>query len=157
MKSVRIRSYSGPYFPAFGLNTERYSVSLHIQSKCGKIRTRITPNTDTFYAVINLETSFVIRNNIKLENESEIGLKLGGMKLHLKYVVVKLNLCTFINMWVEIFHNIGNRRQNVEIYLYYIRTTFKHLKCYFSFIYQAIQLKVKWKSYTTPTKHKMNL
>ena len=49
-----IRSYSGPYFPAFGLNTERYSVSLHIQSECGKIRTRITPNTDTFYAVIAL-------------------------------------------------------------------------------------------------------
>ena len=51
VKNVRIRSYSGPYFPAFRLNTERYSVSLHIQSKCGKIRTRITPNTDTFYAV----------------------------------------------------------------------------------------------------------
>ena len=43
--------FSGPYFPMFGLNTERYSVSLHIQSECGKIRTRITPNTDTFYAV----------------------------------------------------------------------------------------------------------
>ena len=26
MKSVRIRSFSGPYFPAFGLNTERYGV-----------------------------------------------------------------------------------------------------------------------------------
>ena len=24
LKSVRIRSYSGPHFPAFGLNTERY-------------------------------------------------------------------------------------------------------------------------------------
>ena len=31
--SVRIRSYSGPYFPAFGLNLERYSVSLRIQSE----------------------------------------------------------------------------------------------------------------------------
>ena len=30
---------------------ERYSISLHIQSECGKIRTRITPNTDFFYAV----------------------------------------------------------------------------------------------------------
>ena len=43
VKNVLIRSYSGPYFPAFGLNT---------QSECGKIRTRITPNTDTFYAVM---------------------------------------------------------------------------------------------------------
>ena len=51
-KSVRIRSYSGSYFPAFGLNTERYGVSLRIQSECRKIRTRITPNTDTFHAVL---------------------------------------------------------------------------------------------------------
>ena len=149
--------FSDPYFPAFGLNTERYSVSLRIQSECGTIRTRITPNTDTFYAVINFETSFAIRNNMKLKNESEVELKLGGMKLHPKYVVVKLNLCTFINMWVEIFHNIGNPRQNFEMFLYYIRTTFKHLKCYFSFIYQAIQLKVKWEPDTTPTKYKMHL
>ena len=43
--------YSSPYFPAFGLNTKRYEVSLRIQSVCGKIQTRITPNTDIFYAV----------------------------------------------------------------------------------------------------------
>ena len=39
-KSVRIRSFSGPYFPAFGLNTGSYFVSLSIQSECEKIRTR---------------------------------------------------------------------------------------------------------------------
>ena len=33
-----IRRFSGPYFPAFGQNTEWYGVSLHIQSGCGKIR-----------------------------------------------------------------------------------------------------------------------
>ena len=49
--SVRIGSFSGPYFPAFGMNTERYSVSLRIQYDCGKIRTRKTPNMDTFHAV----------------------------------------------------------------------------------------------------------
>ena len=57
-----------PYFPAFGLNTERYSVSLRIQygeilrissfsvrmrENAEKMRTRITPNTDSFYAVTN--------------------------------------------------------------------------------------------------------
>ena len=36
LKIVRIRSYSGPHFPAFGLNTERYVVSLRIQSWCRK-------------------------------------------------------------------------------------------------------------------------
>ena len=53
VKRVRIRSFSGPYFSAFGLSTERYGVSLPIQSKCGKIRTWITPNMDTFHAVID--------------------------------------------------------------------------------------------------------
>ena len=47
MKSVPIRSFSGLHFPALWLNTERYSESLCIQSKCGKIRTRKTPNTDS--------------------------------------------------------------------------------------------------------------
>ena len=51
VKSAHIRSYSGPHFPAFGLNTERYSVFLRIHSECGKMRPRIVPNTDTFYAV----------------------------------------------------------------------------------------------------------
>ena len=51
VKSVRIQSYSGPHFPVFGLNTEKYSVSLRVQSECGKMRTSITPNTGTFYAV----------------------------------------------------------------------------------------------------------
>ena len=32
--------FSSPYFPAFGLNTERHGVSLHIQSECGEIQTR---------------------------------------------------------------------------------------------------------------------
>ena len=48
VKSVRILSFSGPYFPAFGLNTDKYFLSLCIQSKYG---TRNTPNTDTFHSV----------------------------------------------------------------------------------------------------------
>ena len=51
VESVRIENYSSPYFPAFRLNTDRYGVSLRIQSKCGKIQTRITQNTDTFHAM----------------------------------------------------------------------------------------------------------
>ena len=51
VKSARIRSFSGLQFLVFGLNTERYSEPLHTQSECGKIRTRDTSNTNTFYAV----------------------------------------------------------------------------------------------------------
>ena len=51
LKSVRYRSFCGSYFPAVRLNTQRYGVPLRAQSECGKIRTRKTPNTDTFHAV----------------------------------------------------------------------------------------------------------
>ena len=51
VKSVHIRSYSGPHFPVFELNTERYKVSLRIQSECGKMQTKIIQNKDNFYAV----------------------------------------------------------------------------------------------------------
>ena len=72
VKSVCIRSFSGSYFPAFGLNTDRYGVSLHIQSKCRKIRTRITSNTDTFYAVTKFNIDLRrrgVRDIIKVSHE----------------------------------------------------------------------------------------
>ena len=49
MKSFRIRSFPGPYFPTFGLNTDKYGVSLH---EYGQIRSispylvRVGDNTD---------------------------------------------------------------------------------------------------------------
>ena len=54
-----------------------YSVSLRIQSECGKMRTRITPNTDTFYAVTTFSISKTKRYNKKyhpksVTNESKI-------------------------------------------------------------------------------------
>ena len=69
VKSVRIRSYSTTHFPAFWLNTDRYSISLRIQSECGNMRTRITPNMDTFYAVRIFEN----------HGNTDIGLQLVSM------------------------------------------------------------------------------
>ena len=37
VKSIRIWSYFGPHFPAFGLYTEKCGVSFRIQSECGKM------------------------------------------------------------------------------------------------------------------------
>ena len=54
VKIVRIRSFSGPYFPVFGLNTERYCVSLRIQFERRKMRSRKTPKMDSFQAVFVL-------------------------------------------------------------------------------------------------------
>ena len=61
VKSVRIRSFSDPHFPAFGLKTERYGVSLRIHSECGKIWARKTQNTDTFHAVLLKERFLIYR------------------------------------------------------------------------------------------------
>ena len=53
MKSVRIRSFSGPHSPAFGLNTETNinSVNLRVYFVWWKMRTRKSPDEDTFNAV----------------------------------------------------------------------------------------------------------
>ena len=55
VKSIRIWSFSGPYFLAFQLNMERYSVFLCIQPEWRKIRSRKTPNRDTFLAVLKMK------------------------------------------------------------------------------------------------------
>ena len=59
VEAVCIRGYSGQYFSVFGLNTERYGVSFRVQPECGRIRTKITSNTDTFHAVAILYAKVV--------------------------------------------------------------------------------------------------
>ena len=39
-KVSKYQVFSGPYFPTFGLNIEKYGVSLRLQFECGKTRTR---------------------------------------------------------------------------------------------------------------------
>ena len=51
IKSVHIQSFSGLYFPAFGLNMERFEVT-RVQSECVKTESRKTLNMDTFYALL---------------------------------------------------------------------------------------------------------
>ena len=60
-KSIRVRSFSGPYFPAFGC----YSVNLRILSECRKIWTRKTSNIDTFHtAKLSTMTNICARTYI---------------------------------------------------------------------------------------------
>ena len=76
-KSARIRSFSGPYFPAFGLNTNLYPVYLPIQSKCVKMRTIKAPNMGTFHAVFltALDLPFGLIIHIKATFSQNIMLK----------------------------------------------------------------------------------
>ena len=64
LKSVCIQNFPVLSFPAFALNTERYGVYLRIQFKRGEIRTRKSPNIDTFYAVHRS----IQKGLIKMEN-----------------------------------------------------------------------------------------
>ena len=59
------------YFPAFGPNTERYGVFLHIQSESGKIQTRKTPNTDTFHVVYGI-TMKIIKEKLNDERNKNL-------------------------------------------------------------------------------------
>ena len=65
VKSARIRSFSGPYFPAFRLDTERYIVSFRNRFEGGKMRTRKIPSTGTFQAVVALDRHKSIDIDIK--------------------------------------------------------------------------------------------
>ena len=58
-------------FPTFKLNTVRYGLSHCIQSKSGKIRTRKTPNTDTFTVIlIIIKIADVSRRVYKMDKSS---------------------------------------------------------------------------------------
>lgn len=66
VESVRMRSFSGRYFPALGLNTERIQ-RLHIHSECWKIRNRETPNTDTF-SEVSIKAKTVFYHNLGVKS-----------------------------------------------------------------------------------------
>ena len=65
VKSVRIRSKSGPHCPAFGLNTERSRSSSPYSVRMREMQTRITPNTDIFQAVLAAIRAIL---NLRLSN-----------------------------------------------------------------------------------------
>ena len=54
---------SGPYFPAFGVNTERYEVSKYLSvfsPNVGKYGPEITPYGETFHAVLGLVIVIIV-------------------------------------------------------------------------------------------------
>ena len=97
-----------PHFPAFGLNMERYGVSFRIWENAGKMRTRITPNTDTFYAVY-------VSNFIFIQPSS-----LGCFAICNTWGM--LNLCQYI-LWY-----LGRQEclEEQKIHIYYLSTNRRH-------------------------------
>ena len=95
VKSICIRSYSGTHFPAFGLR---------IQSKCREMLTRISLNTDTFYAMCskNIHAGFVFTLG-KRENHTALAylLKTNGSTLH--YVILCAGFLNFLKVFFPYF------------------------------------------------------
>ena len=97
MKSVRHRSFSDPHFPAFGLNTQRYGVSLRIQSECRKIRTRKIPNKETNVDVIE----FVLYYDVFLSFTSR-----GAFLVPLDILQITFKKDVFINLLQTMAHKL---------------------------------------------------
>ena len=124
------RSYSGPHFPAFRVNTGKYRVSFRIQSECGKMQTRITPNNYTFYAVLNTEICwefyilrFVFRNECgKIRTRKAILLDIFQA---LVVTVFKVIQCTSnqFEPWIFLFGQSWERLRY-----------FDYVKCYFKYL-----------------------
>ena len=110
VKSVRIRSYSGPHFPIFGLIAERYSISSRILSEWGKMRTRITPVMDTFYAVLLVPECRYLPLNSK------------GLAFYIK------NKCSFAE-------NNEFRVWKLQSYFFKYYTFFSHNTFFCSYVY----------------------
>ena len=59
-KSVRIRSFSCPFFPAFGLNTERYSENTDQKDSEYGLFSRSVKNLTIFHASMSNEAEVVV-------------------------------------------------------------------------------------------------
>ena len=71
IKSVRIRCYFGPHFSRIFSHSDRIRRilcisphSVRMQEDAGKMRTRVTPNTDTFYAVEDASLGPILVKNL---------------------------------------------------------------------------------------------
>ena len=101
VKSVRIRSHSGPHFPLFRLNTERYFLSVRIQFECEKMRTIKTLNTDTFYAVVAKSVSPEISKSVN--------------KALLKWFIM-IRKKKLSNQWNLLKEKLCNLKQGLKIF-----------------------------------------
>ena len=106
MESVRIRSFSGPHFLVFRLNTERYSVSFRIQSEWGKIWVRNTPDTDTFHAVfyflLLLLTALLRKKHLKTFKFVDLMAEWWKLYAKLTSQKIKFPIKDFFSKYVQI-------------------------------------------------------
>ena len=117
VNSARIWSFSGPCFPAIKLNTERYSVFSNIQPEYEKIRSRKSPNTDTFDAVLIARIwRTEVRQNYKDRSQlpdMAYSNEFDHQILHYNKLEVYYNLLT---SWFKLFKVKTKRRWSIVWY-----------------------------------------
>ena len=97
--------YSGPYFPAFRLNTEKYGISLHIQSKLGKYGPeKLRIQTLFTQREIHKKNLFKLKNQ---ENKSTMRQSLCKKSLNMEFFSDPFSPCTDwiqgFSLWVSVF------------------------------------------------------
>ena len=88
------------------------TISIRLQSECGKIRTRKTPNTDTFLAVIFYYFLLVIRSRcFKIQNPKSLFKTISEKKLF--NLVLKLNKNDDDEWWIVFVVWLTDKRRLV--------------------------------------------
>ena len=111
---------SGPYFPVFGLNTERYGVSLCIQSEYKKIRTR---NNSAFEHLLCIESDKDNRLRLMATLENML-IKYQLQMMYLLISDVILTVGNGSNTKYDIDRAIGNCQEDCLSTFLFIHFTF---------------------------------
>ena len=101
MKSVQIRSFSGPYFSVFGMNTEIFRIQKNTDLKK-------TPYLDKFHAVYNFATELEQFYHVN-KNNSQSESTIDTLNPFLVNVLFLHPLKTSENLW---FSNIFRGYRN---------------------------------------------
>ena len=143
VKSVQIRSFFWSVFSRIrielGLNTERYSVSLYIQSKCGKIRTRKNSVTGQFsrsegatFRIGRLLAQRQASGDLRVKQVSStlINISLVKLPLHIGPELAVRSLT-----WWSILPGGSSSRGKLYVLSYHIYGTSKNIKQMGSFLW----------------------
>ena len=91
--------FPGPYFPAFGLNAERYFIPLRIHSECGKIQTRKNSGFGHFSRSVTVTYSEII---FRVPSCKNWGILIWKIRLKFR--------CFYFLAFVSYWYSLGNSK-----------------------------------------------
>ena len=127
VKSVRIWRFSGPYFPSFGLNTERCSVSLRIQFDSERIQTR----------KFRIRTLFTKCIKTKVISTSDVLIS--------SILITWIWSCKISRLGFELFCLSVDVINTIVFATYYVRLKWYSLKCILVSLLVSVSLKKEFR------------